>query len=78
MRVYCRIIGCQNLVILKWLPLEYKAKSEKKSRLYLRPDKVILLHFLKDCTKKVFEDLQINNNSKFQTRATMSDKMATL
>ena len=50
----------------------------KKGLLYLRPNKIILLHFLKDCRKKVFQDLQINNNSKFQTRATMSEKMATL
>ena len=67
-----------NYVIVKWQSFEYKAKFEKKSPFLFRSEVGIFDIFFKRLYEKSFEDLQINSNSKFQTRATMSHKMAAL
>ena len=66
-----------NLVTLKWRPFQYKAKFEK-SPLLLRSEMGIFDIFFKRMYKESFEDLQINSNRKFHTRATLSHKMAAL
>ena len=59
-----------NLVILKSLLLEYKAKFEKKASLF-RFEIGVLGIFLKRLRERSFEDLQINSNWKFQTHTTI-------
>ena len=66
-----------NLVILKWRPFEYKSKFENRPLLF-RSEIDIFEIFLKRLYKESFEDLEINSNWKFQTRATMSNEMAAL
>ena len=63
-------IRMSNLVILKSLLLEYKAKFEKKASLF-RFEIGVLGIFLKRLRERSFEDLQINSNWKFQTHTTI-------
>ena len=58
-----------------YVPFEYKAKFEKKAFLF-RSEISIFDIFFKKFYEKSIEDLKINSNWKFQTRATMSYKMA--
>ena len=64
-------------VILKWRSKEYNAKFEKRP-LLLRSEISSLDIFFERLQEEIFEDLQINSNGKFQTRATISHKMADL
>ena len=64
-------------VILKWRSKEYNAKFEKRS-LLLRSEISTLDIFFERLQEEIFEDLQINSNGKFQTRATISHKMTDL
>ena len=50
-----------NLVILKWWPFEYKTKFEKKKSLLFRSEIVFLTYFLKNCTKRVYKPVVIEN-----------------
>ena len=50
-----------NLVILNWLPFEYKAKFEKKSLLFRSEIDIFDIYF-KRLYEKSFDDLQINSN----------------
>ena len=69
-------IRMSNFVILKWRPFEYKANLKKMSL------KVRSRHFwhifFKTLCEGSFEDVQINNNWKFQTRPTISHKLEDL
>ena len=66
-----------TFVILKWRSFEYKTKFEKRPLLF-RSEIDIFDIFFSRLYKESFEDLQISSNEKFQTRTTMSHKMAAL
>ena len=59
-------IRMSNLVILKWGFFKYKAEFKSEIGIFDI--------FFKRLYEKCFEDLQINSNSKFETRVTISHK----
>ena len=71
--VYYRILGCQTLRYENSRPLNIRQNLGKKPFLF-RSKIDIFDIFL----KRLYEDLQINSNWKFQTHATMSHKMIAL
>ena len=68
-------IKMSKLVILKWKNIR---ENLKKRPLLFRSEIGIFDIFFKRLHEVSFEDLQLNSNWKFQTRATMSHKMASL
>ena len=74
--LYYRILGCQTFWYLNGVPLNISQNLKKY--LLFRSEIYISEIFFKRLYKENFEDLQINSNWKFQTCATMSNKIATL
>ena len=70
-------IRMSNFVMLKWRPFEYKTKSQKKHLLFRSKIRIFDI-FFKGLCEGSFEDLQINDNLKFQTDATVSHELAAL
>ena len=70
----------QNIKMSKLVILKSKNIREnlKKRPLLFRSEIGIFDMFFKRLHEVSFEDLQLNSNWKFQTRATMSHKMASL
>ena len=64
-------------MILKWQPLESKAKFGKRPVLFTFEISIFDI-FFKRLYEESFEDLQVHSNLTFQTRATMSHKWCPL
>ena len=68
-----------GFVILKWRPFEYKAEFSKNASFIWVQNGYFWYIFKKTIRRKFWKfTIVINSNWKFQTRATISHKMAAL